>query len=178
MKSTFTKTDTITKNAHAALLATRKARDRAKVIVHTLHNAVMLMERAIKCNDTPNNHNKFLADADRTAKLAAELAEIVRANLIPFVPAERLASSREFFAFSRKTRAFQIGNTIGAFRKLVYATMLTNICAEIDNPDLNECTTIDTASSFVANLESVISIIRLARIDIFNAQNKNAQSIC
>lgn len=178
MKSTFTETDTITKNAHAALLATRKAGNHAKTIVHTLFNAVMLAEQAIEYNDTPNDHNKFLADADRTAKLAAELAEIACASLMPFIPAERLASSREFFAFSRKTRAFQIGNTIGAFRKLAYATMLTNICAEIDNPDLDECNTIDTASSFVANLESVISIIRLARIDIFNAQNKNAQSIC
>lgn len=174
MKSTFTKTDTITENTHAALLATRKAEDCAKLIAYTLHNAVMLMEQATKCNDTPNNRNKFLADADRTAKHAAELAEKACASLIPFVPAERLASSREFFAFSRKTRAFQIGNTIGAFRKLVYATMLTNISAETNNPDFGERHTIDTASSFVANLESVISIIRLARIDIFNAQNKNA----
>lgn len=166
-------------NAHAAFLATREAEDRANSIADTLRNAMKLIEQAAKCDDTPNISNKFLDNADRTAEHAINLAEKTCASLTPFVPAERLASSRKFFAFSRKTRAFQVSNTIGAIRKLAYACMLTNIIrTEIDNPDFGKHPTFDTASSFVANLESVISIIRLARSDILNTKNKGTQPVC
>lgn len=175
MESILYKTATINDtDAHAAFLATQRAGICAESIAKTLRNAAMLADRAANGTNTPDDRDKLLAIADYTAHAAANLAEKNRAILVSFVPAERLASSRKFFAFSRKTHAFQIGSTIGTVRKLILAAMLTRIiCAEIDDPDFGK-RPIDTASSFAANLENIIDVIRLARIDIVNARNKNA----